>query len=87
MDINLIAPICDTGYGTVGLNLLLALERAGHKVCLYPRGQIEAAQIHGEVIQKALTRHNLLMFVREKFVCYYLIRLSALDTERTYCQA
>ena len=58
MDINLIAPICDTGYGTVGLNLLLALERSGHEVCLYPRGQIEAAQIHGEVIQKALSRRD-----------------------------
>ena len=54
MDINLIAPICDTGYGTVGLNLLLALERSGHNVCLYPRGQIEAAEEHSEVIQKAL---------------------------------
>lgn len=56
MDINLIAPICDTGYGTVGLNLLLALERAGHEVCLYPRGQIEAAEEHGELIQQALGR-------------------------------
>lgn len=58
MDINLIAPICDTGYGTVGLNLLLALERSGHEVCLLPRGQIEVAQEHGEVIQKALGRRD-----------------------------
>ena len=56
MQLNLIAPICDTGYGTVGLNLLLALARAGHEPALFPRGQIEADNAHAEVIQAALAR-------------------------------
>ena len=56
MQLNLIAPICDTGYGTVGLNLLLALHRAGHEVALFPRGQIEADNAHAGVIQAALAR-------------------------------
>jgi len=58
MDINLIVPICNTGYGVVGLNLLLALERTGHDVCLYARGRVEAAEKHGEVIERALGRRN-----------------------------
>ena len=56
MDINLIAPICNTGYGVVGLNLLLALERLGHVVCLYPRGRVEADQKYGNIIQRAIDR-------------------------------
>jgi glycosyltransferase involved in cell wall biosynthesis len=36
MELNLIAPICDTGYGVVGRNIVHSLTNQGHKVHLTP---------------------------------------------------
>lgn len=38
MDINLIAPINELGYGVVGSNILQSLNAAGHSVALWPIG-------------------------------------------------
>lgn len=37
MDINLVATIDSSGYGVTGLNVLKALEHAGHEVAFFPR--------------------------------------------------
>ena len=37
--INLATPVCQTGYGVVGLNLLASLKRAGHRIALFPIGR------------------------------------------------
>lgn len=42
MNLNLLTPINQLGYGIVGLNVLLALHDAGHKVSFFPIGQVEA---------------------------------------------
>ncbi len=38
LDINLVAPINQLGYGVVGYNILKALDKAGHSVSLWPIG-------------------------------------------------
>ncbi len=56
MDINLLAPICRTGYGVVGLNFLTALSRQQHAVALFPRGPIAAPPEHALVVKSAYER-------------------------------
>lgn len=54
MEVRLITPVCNTGYGVVGLNLLLALQRQGHRVRLVPRGEVVCSQANHPQIQQAL---------------------------------
>ena len=56
MDINLLAPICRTGYGVVGLNLLVSLTRQGHRVALFPRGSVETPPEHAACVKAAHER-------------------------------
>jgi glycosyltransferase involved in cell wall biosynthesis len=56
MDINLLAPICYTGYGVAGLNFLLALSRQKQSVALFPRGPVEVASEHTALVREAQDR-------------------------------
>lgn len=56
MDINLLAPICRTGYGVVGLNLLVSLARQKHTVALFPRGGVEVPPEHAACVRAAHER-------------------------------
>jgi glycosyltransferase involved in cell wall biosynthesis len=53
---NLICPINQLGYGVVGLNVLLEIEKAGKNPSLFPLGNIEAHPDHHEVMRKAIDR-------------------------------
>lgn len=54
--INISAPINTLGYGIVGLNTLLAMERLGREPALWPIGTIESPERHHEVLRRALDR-------------------------------
>ena len=54
MEVRLVTPVCNTGYGMVGLNILLGLQRQGHSVQLVPRGEIVCTEAHQPYIQRAL---------------------------------
>lgn len=58
MDLNVSAPVNSLGYGVVGLNLILGLERLGHAVALWPIGEIEAPEEHHEVLRRTLDRRQ-----------------------------
>ncbi len=55
MQLNFLTPICSTGYGVAGVNLLSALTRGGHQVALFPRGVIDAPPEHHAAIQAGLS--------------------------------
>lgn len=48
--INVLAPVNQLGYGVVGLNVLLALERGGYQPALWPIGNIDAPAEHHEAL-------------------------------------
>ena len=54
MNINLIAPICSTGYGVAGTNFTKALTKAGHKLTLYPIGQADCLPDDIPIFQQAV---------------------------------
>ena len=58
MDVNVTAPINSLGYGVVGLNIVLGLERIGHSVALWPIGEIEAPEEHHSVLRRTLDRRQ-----------------------------
>ena len=53
MDINLIAPINELGYGYTGLHVCDELIQLGHKVSLFCIGHMSFHPRHEENIQKA----------------------------------
>jgi len=53
---NLAAPINSLGYGVVGLNVAVELERLGHSPALWPIGEIEAPEEHLDAIARAVAR-------------------------------
>src|SRR3989337_1148713 len=58
MDINIAAPVNSLGYGVVGLNIVVALERLGHAAALWPIGDIEAPEEHHALLGRALGRRE-----------------------------
>jgi glycosyltransferase involved in cell wall biosynthesis len=58
MDLNVAAPVNSLGYGVVGLNLILGLERLGSSVALWPIGEIEAPEEHHDVLRRTLDRRQ-----------------------------
>lgn len=56
MSFNLTAPINQLGFGICGLNVLLALEKAGKEPALWPIGPVEAPDNTYEVIERSLDR-------------------------------
>ncbi len=56
MSLNVTAPVNGLGYGVVGLNILLALERAGHAPAFWPIGEIDALEEHHPTLRRALDR-------------------------------
>jgi len=58
MDVNVTAPINSLGYGVVGLNIVLGLERLGHAPALWPIGEIEAPEEHHATLRRALDRRQ-----------------------------
>jgi glycosyltransferase involved in cell wall biosynthesis len=64
MDINLVAAIDSSGYGVVGLNVLLALTAEGHDVAFFPRsvrGNEPVLGLHDtSVVMRALRRQRQL---------------------------
>ncbi len=56
MDVNVTAPINSLGYGVVGLNIVLGLERLGHAPAHWPIGGIEAPEEHHATLRRALDR-------------------------------
>jgi glycosyltransferase involved in cell wall biosynthesis len=59
MNINLIAPICDVGFGVDGLNIFKALTQLGYKVALWPYGEVKAPEGDVETILRAVKRTGL----------------------------
>jgi glycosyltransferase involved in cell wall biosynthesis len=58
MAFNLAAPINSLGYGVVGLNVAIALERLGHEPALWPIGEVEAPAEHHAALGRALARRE-----------------------------
>jgi glycosyltransferase involved in cell wall biosynthesis len=56
MNLNLLAPVNQLGYGYVGLNVALALDRLGHEVALWPIGGVQAEPRYHAPIQKMMER-------------------------------
>jgi len=57
MDINLIAPINNLGYGVASKNILLALDNLGHRVSLFPisgRERMQYSSTQAPAIEEAL---------------------------------
>jgi glycosyltransferase involved in cell wall biosynthesis len=54
MDINIIGPLCFTGYGVVVNNIVKALDELGHNVALFPIGGIAAHPKDHTIFQKCL---------------------------------
>jgi glycosyltransferase involved in cell wall biosynthesis len=54
--VNLQTPINQLGYGIVGLNLALALERAGQQPVLWPLGAVEAPEQHHNALRAMIAR-------------------------------
>jgi glycosyltransferase involved in cell wall biosynthesis len=59
VDININAPINTLGYGVVGTNIVVALDRLGHRPALWPLGDAEAAEEHHEVLGRAIGQREL----------------------------
>lgn len=59
MEINFATPVCQTGYGIVGINLLTALMRAGHEVALFPIGPLANPPPDSQaIVQTALLKQE-----------------------------
>lgn len=58
--LNIIAPICNTGYGLSGANIVSEIVKSGVKAALFPIGQIQVAQRIAPFIEQAL--QNAVMF-------------------------
>jgi glycosyltransferase involved in cell wall biosynthesis len=58
MDVNVTAPINTLGYGVVGLNIVLGLERLGHAPALWPIGEVAAPEEHHATLRRALDRRQ-----------------------------
>jgi glycosyltransferase involved in cell wall biosynthesis len=56
MSINLTAPVNKLGYGIVGLNIALAMERRGDDPALWPLGGIEADEVHHAALRRMMSR-------------------------------
>ncbi len=56
MQLNLTAPINQLGYGIVGLNALLALQKLGHDVSLWPIHKAEPTPEHSDAVRLAEAR-------------------------------
>lgn len=59
MDINITAPINSLGYGIVGLNVVAALDRLGHRPALWPIGEIEAPEEYHEMLRRVIAQRDL----------------------------
>jgi glycosyltransferase involved in cell wall biosynthesis len=59
MNINLLAPINEMGLGVDGLNIFKALTQLGHKVALWPLGEVTAPEEDIEAILQAVRRTGL----------------------------
>lgn len=53
MNINLMVPINDLGYGVAGFNILRELIQRNHEVALFPLGPVIADQKYGDMLTKA----------------------------------
>lgn len=51
MNINIQAPVNDMGYGVTGLQLIIALNRLGYNISLWPIGNMNAAQNYHTTLQ------------------------------------
>jgi glycosyltransferase involved in cell wall biosynthesis len=58
MEINITAPVNSLGYGIVGLNIVVGLERLGHETAFWPIGAIEALEEHAPLLGRALARRE-----------------------------
>ncbi len=58
MDINVIAPINDLGYGYTGLHIVDELMKLNHKVCLFPIGQPNCHSRHADNIRQTLANSD-----------------------------
>jgi glycosyltransferase involved in cell wall biosynthesis len=56
VSINLLAPINSLGYGVCGLNIALALERAGAEPALWPLGPVEAPPEAHDALRRMVGR-------------------------------
>jgi len=54
MNINFTGPCNRTGFGVSGLNILLSLDKLGHKVSWWPIAGIDADNCHHELLQKLI---------------------------------
>ncbi len=53
---NLTCPVNSLGYGIVGTNIALSLERGGYEPCLWPIGPIQTAPKNIPYIKNAMNR-------------------------------
>lgn len=58
MDVSIISPINDLGYGYTGLHIVDELMNLGHKVCLFPIGQPACHPRHAVNIKQALANSD-----------------------------
>lgn len=56
MNLNLMAPICSSGYGIVSMEILRALDSLGHRVSLFPIGPVECPSEFSKVVSEAFGR-------------------------------
>jgi glycosyltransferase involved in cell wall biosynthesis len=59
MKINLITPICYTGYGVAGTNILKSLTKLGHEISLFPIGGIATHEENIPLLQTCINRAQL----------------------------
>lgn len=55
MNINYTAPINRLGYGVVGLNLAMGLKTLGHRLALWPLGNVEVEDRHAPAIREMIS--------------------------------
>ena len=58
MDLNIIGPINDLGYGYTGLHIVDELMKLGNRVCLFPIGQPSCHPRHEANIRQALANSD-----------------------------
>lgn len=54
MDINVLAPANQLGYGVAGLNFLINLRKLGHRVSYFPIGNPDVPQVYHEALREMI---------------------------------
>ena len=52
MNVNVLAPTNQLGYGVAGLNFLINLRKLGHRVSYFPIGKPDVPQVYHEALKE-----------------------------------